>query len=56
MTDEKTFHDKVQDAREDGVCMLAPDEARQLIEQGGVTVIDVDGWPCFWPQLDRSRR
>ncbi|WGR67860.1 MULTISPECIES: rhodanese-like domain-containing protein [unclassified Bradyrhizobium] len=45
MSDGKTFDGKVRDAREGSVRMVAPDEARRLIEQGGVTVIDVgDEW------------
>ncbi|WGD48536.1 rhodanese-like domain-containing protein [Bradyrhizobium sp. CB1650] len=41
MTDGKTLHDKVNDARVGGVRMLTPDEASALLERGSVTVIDV---------------
>jgi hypothetical protein len=36
----KTFRERVHDARRH-VAMLSPDEARQLIDLGGVLVIDV---------------
>src|ERR1700704_6849897 len=36
----KTFRERVHEAREH-VAMLSPDEARQLIDVGGVTLIDV---------------
>ncbi|HXL33266.1 MAG TPA: rhodanese-like domain-containing protein, partial [Bradyrhizobium sp.] len=36
----KTFRERVHEAREH-VAMLSPDEARQLIDLGGVLLIDV---------------
>ncbi|OAF11753.1 hypothetical protein AYJ54_07780 [Bradyrhizobium centrolobii] len=51
MTDEKTFRDRVHEAREGGVRMLTPGEAKELLDHGGVTVIDVGE---EWQLLERG--
>lgn len=40
MSDGKTFRERVHEARR-SVHMLAPHEAKQLLDRGGVTLIDV---------------